>query len=131
MQTPNIDQIVSEWAVVTIDRLQKSLNSKGVGKTGSLYYSFLYQLKGISAAGPSGVQLEFNFYGKFVDMGVGRGYKIEDVNANRDAYSNNARRPKKWLSKTLYGEVLALREILGQSYADQGAQIIRDTIETR
>jgi hypothetical protein len=123
-------QVISDWARYTIQRLQKSLDKKKVGITGSLNYSLLYQLAGIADGNVSSVSINFNYYGKFVDMGVGRGHKIESVKSNRDVYSliGGGRRPKKWLSKTLYGEIAALREIMAIHYGEEGAQIVKETI---
>lgn len=72
-------QVVSDWAKYTIERLQKQITKKKIGVTGSLNYSLLYKLAALSGGGVSSVNLEFNYYGKFIDMGVGRGQKIESI----------------------------------------------------
>lgn len=125
-----IKQVISDWARYTIERLQTQILQKRIGVTGSLNYSLLYHLAGIAGGDISAVKLEFNYYGKFVDMGVGRGQKIESVKSNRDIYAlvGGGRKPKKWLSKTLYGEVNALREIMATHYGEEGVQILKETI---
>lgn len=127
--TINTSQVVSDWAQYTVQRLQKSLLKKKVGQTGILNNSMIYAIKSMGGQ-PTSVQIEFSYYGKFVDMGVGRGQKIESVASNRDIVSllGVGRRPKKWFSKTMYGEIAALRKLLGQEYGQIGAQILRDTI---
>ena len=124
-------KLVSDWALYTIERLQKSTDKRKVGVTGSLRYSLLYHLSAMADGGVSGVKLNFNYYGKFVDMGVGRGQKIEDVKSNREVYNlvGGGRKPKKWFSRTLYAEVLELRNLMAKKYGEQGIQLVKDTIE--
>lgn len=125
-----IRKVISDWARYTIERLQKSIDRYKIGYTGSLRYSILYQLASL-AGSTSGVNLEFNYYGKFVDMGVGRGQKIESIKSNREVYNlvGGGRKPKKWFSKTLYGELAALREIMASKYGELGTQILKESIE--
>lgn len=124
-------QVVSDWAKYTIERLQKQITKKKIGVTGSLNYSLLYKLAALSGGGVSSVNLEFNYYGKFIDMGVGRGQKIESVKSNREVYNlvGGGRRPKKWFSKTLYGEVAALADIMSTKYGEQGARVLKESIQ--
>ena len=125
-----IKQVISDWARYTIERLQKSIVTKKIGVSGSLNYSLLYHLASLAGGDVSSVTLNFNYYGRFVDMGVGRGHKIESVKSNADIYSlvGGGRRPKKWLGKTLYGEVAALRDIMSTHYGEEGVQILKDSI---
>lgn len=124
-------KLISDWARFTIERLQRSIDKKKIGVSGSLRYSLLYDLKAASEGDISAVNIAFNYYGKFVDMGVGAGVKIESVKGNADIYNakGNARRPKKWLSKTLYAEVNQLQLLLGEKYSEQIPNIIRESIQ--
>jgi hypothetical protein len=126
-----IHKVISDWARYTIERLQKSIDKKHIGVTGSLRYSLLYQLAALANGGVESVKLEFNYYGKFLDMGVGRGQKIESVKSNREVYNlvGGGRKPKKWFSKTLWGEVAALTELLSVKYGDQGTRMIKESIQ--
>lgn len=120
-------KLVEDWAYYTILRLQKSLGKKKVGVTGSLKASLYYDL--VSIAGEiSSVKHHFNYYGKFVDMGVGYGQKLSDVKGNRDAYQ--ARKPKVWFSKTYYSEIMQLTELLTEKYGEQVTMTIKEEIET-
>jgi hypothetical protein len=126
-----IKKTISEWAEITIERLQKQIRNKKIGATGSLNNSLIYKLKSLAGTGVSSVNLEFNYYGKFLDMGVGRGQKIEGVKSNRDMYAliGGGRKPKKWFSKTAYGEQIALGKILSNKYGIIGTKIIKESIE--
>lgn len=123
-------QLIEDWARYTAERLQKSLIKKKVGGTGALSYSILYQLMSLAGGEIGSVKHEFNYYGKFVDMGVGRGQKIESVKTNGDIISlmSQSRKPKKWFSKTYYAEVLELQDLLRIKYGEQGANIIKEQI---
>lgn len=126
-----IHKVISDWARYTIERLQKSIDKRHIGDTGSLRYSLLYHLAALAGGGVESVKLEFNYYGKFLDMGVGRGQKIESVKSNREVYNlvGGGRRPKQWFSKTLWGEVAALTELLSVKYGDQGTRMIKESIQ--
>jgi len=124
-------QLCEDWAKYTAQRLQKSIARFKIGASGSLNYSILYQLMGISGGDVGSIKHEFNYYGKFVDMGVGRGTKIESVMGNADIISligGKSRRPKRWLSKTYYAEVAELSSLLSAKYGDQYTNIIKEQI---
>lgn len=125
------NQVIADWARYTAERLQRSLLKKKVGISGSLNYSMLYKLASLGGGGGvSSVSHSFNFYGKFIDMGVGRGQKIGDVKGNADmrGMGMGGRRPKKWFSKTYYAEVAELRDLLMQKYGEQALGTIKEEI---
>lgn len=116
---------VKQWAKITIKELRQSLKNKNVGKTGDLYRSFRYVIFSDSDGVPTRVTIGFDYHGKFVDMGVGNGMKIENQKTNREIWRNmsrtekrgyNIRRPKKWYSPTMYKEYQRLAEILTGKY---------------
>lgn len=122
-------QLYEDWLRIAAERLQQSLIKKKVGDTGDLNYSMLYDLKSALSDEPRLLH-EFNYYGKFVDMGVGRGQKIEDVKTNADLYKllKQGRRPKKWFSKTYYAEVQTLVKLLSERYGIDAQHIIIENI---
>lgn len=122
---------LQDWARYTAVDLQKSLIRKGVGASGDLNFSILYDLIGIAGGDITSILHTFNYYGKFVDMGVGRGQKIEDVKDSRIMYDllGHGRKPKKWFSITYYAEIQILQEVMAEKYGEQGAAIIKETIQ--
>lgn len=124
-------KLIQDWATFTIERLQRSIDKRKIGVSGSLRYSLLYALKAASEGDISAIEIFFNYYGKFVDMGVGAGVKLESVKSNSDIYdkASTARRPKKWLSKTLYAEINQLQMLLAEQYSEQIPNIIRESIQ--
>jgi hypothetical protein len=125
------NKIIEDWARITAIRLQKSLTKKHIGHSGSLAYFMHYVVAGMGGD-IDRTKHEFNYYGRFVDMGVGKGQKIESVKGNADLieFGGQKRRPKKWLGKTTYAEIVTLKELLASKYGEDAANIIKQNIET-
>lgn len=124
-------KLLQDWARYTAERLMKSIRRRGIGYSGALYYSIMHRLVSVAGGDVSSIKHEFNYYGKFVDMGVGRGQKIESVKSNADliALTGEGRRPKKWYSKTYYAEVQELQELLSEKYGQQSIGIIKEHLD--
>lgn len=95
--------------------------SKNIGVTGALFNSFKQEL--VANGGNVGaVILKFAMYGRFRDMGVGRGMKAYERKTNKvnmiaaKAYgtkvSYSRRQAKRWYPKVKTYESLRLQEIL-------------------
>jgi len=110
------------WAKITVNNWLHKIDQLQIRNTSQLFNSFVHHV--ITSAGGDVARIEFafNFYGKFIDMGVGRGTDISDV-------GNTNRKPKKWYSKTMYAELKKLNEILSLKYTRKGALAIIETIE--
>lgn len=117
------------WARFTIADLQKSISSKKIGRTHSLINSLKYNYHEDSEGGGS-VNIEFNYYGKLLDMGVGKGRKYEDIKNNRLVYKalEQKNKPHKWLNKTLYSQIASLKFVLAEKYGEDAANIIKERI---
>lgn len=122
-------QLIEDWARYTAERLQKSITRKKIGSSGALAYSQLYELSAAAGGDIGSVKHSFNYYGKFVDMGVGRGQKIESVKGNGEVWQRAGRKAKKWFSPTYYGQVSELRNLLAIKYGEQAANLIKENIE--
>ncbi len=130
----SLDECAKAWAGFTIGIWKEKLKKYKVGEpSGKLRASFKYSLTGNEASNLV-IKFEFLYYGKFVDMGVGKGTKISGVSENKTSRAlqgkmlGNRRRPKKWYGKTLFAETATLREILARDYAHKGALVICENI---
>ena len=131
----NNPEIAKAWADITIKIWRQKLIKVGAVRTNHLWQSFLRNV--VDQASGDIVKIDFGFlyYGKFVDMGVGRGTGIGGVKENASSRRligkmvGNKRKPKKWYSKTLAAEVMRLSEILGTSYANGTAALIKEDIQ--
>jgi len=81
----------------------------GVKGTGKLFNSFTYTIHTQANGNPELISFAFNFYGKVVDMGVGRGVTLESVEFS-------TRKPKPWYSKVFWGQFQKLKELMVDKY---------------
>jgi hypothetical protein len=129
-------KIALAWAQITIKRWRKKIDRMKIGQHSSsvLFRSFQYNIL-LSAGGDvQKIEFAFKFYGKFVDMGVGRGTKVGDqamsygMRRLSGKFLDMKRTPKKWYSKTLYSETQRLVEILQEEYGRRGQIVISENI---
>lgn len=130
-------EIAEAWAKITIIKWNKKLTSNKIGDTGTLLKSFKYNVLASAQGNVLKIILLFEYYGRFVDMGVGKGVKIGDVKesaASRKLSGNmlgNRRRPKKWYSKTFHAEVMKLSEIFAKEYGHRGVVAITENLSDK
>jgi hypothetical protein len=126
----NEKEIVSKWADILIQRWRKNLRRRKVGKDGALNKSFAYSILSAPDGSVILAKLEFLFYGRFVDMGVGKGTTIDKVSRSQMADKvRGKRRPKKWYSGTLAGETRKLATILSTEIGGEGIQSIESALD--
>lgn len=134
-ENTDIKLTLEAWADIVLDRWKNKIDRLQIGYTLALENSFRMEVISNAGGDVSRIEFAFKYYGKFVDMGVGRGVKIADVSemkVSRRLEGNrqgNYRRPKQWYGRTFYAERLKLMEILSGKYAKKGALIINETIE--
>jgi hypothetical protein len=116
---------VEAWADIVTDNWLDKIDKLKIGYSFQLGDSIGYELIGNSGGLPERVEFSFKYYGKFVDMGVGRGVTLDMV---RDR-SDHTRRPKKWYSKQMYAQIFKLRDILGKKYGSIGAITIIENFD--
>ena len=99
---------------LSIVKWKKKLAIDKVGNSGALLQSFQYNVLASAQGNVLKITLLFEYYGRFVDMGVGKGVKIGDVKESATSRRlsgkmlGNRRSPKKWYSKTFHTEVMKL-----------------------
>lgn len=132
------EQLLKQWAKITIERLQNRIRKNKIGHSNALINSLTFDI--IAATGGERDKIIFlhNFYGMFVDMGVGRGVSIsnrKDYGNDRKLESNKHlgrhRRPKKWYSPTMYAEVIALADLLMVNYAENIQFAVSESIDDK
>lgn len=121
---------VDAWADIVTSNWLDKINKLNVQYSFQLEESIRYELINNAGGLPERVEFSYNYYGKFVDMGVGKGVSLGDVKDQRnDGSGRKARRPKKWYSTTMYAEVIKLREILAKKYGRIAAISIVENID--
>ena len=112
-------EMVQKWADIVIERWKVRMAALGVGDTGELLKSFEAQVVMDSNGDPAKITFTFLYYGRFTDMGVGRGVTLSDV---PDVTGN--RRVKPWYSKTFLNEVIKLGRMMATKYGFDAAMAI-------
>lgn len=122
-----MDAAVQGWANVTIDRFKEALKKEGVGEySHDLLRSIVAEAVRVGGDIEK-VILKFKSYGRFVDMGVGRGVAIGKRGSGAFDNSRRAdgklkkygRKAKPWYSRTKTREVAILRQLLVTQYGVQ------------
>lgn len=118
----NLGLTVEAWADIVIERWENKIERLGIGSSGQLVKSFYHTVQTQSDGNPELIIFTFEYYGKFVDMGVGNGIAYNEVE-----FSN--RTPKKWYSKTFFSQLEKLKELLATKYARKAQLEIITNVE--
>ena len=130
-------EIAEAWAKITIIKWKRKLAINRIGDSGTLLKSFKYNVLASAQGNVLKISLLFEYYGRFVDMGVGKGIKIGDVKESITSRKisgkmlGNRRRPKKWYSKTFHAEVMKLSEIFAKEYGHRGVIAITENVSDK
>ncbi len=113
-------EVMQEFMPIFEERLKGNLVELNIGHEGDLDDSFQRTI----TANRNMVRgsLKFNFYGRFVDMGVGNGVTLTERQSGRAIRSDRRglsgrRKPKVWFSKQYAYERQRLTEIMSQNLA--------------
>ena len=134
-ENTDIKLTVGAWADIVEKIWLDKIGKLRLRYSGQLEESFKHEVITNAAGNVERIEFAFNYYGKFVDMGVGRGVKIGDVNEQSISRrlegrgSGNRRAPKPWYSKTIFAERMKLAEILAKKYAHKGSIVIVENMD--
>jgi hypothetical protein len=113
---------VEAWAKIVIERWERKIQQLKIYQTGKLVNSFTQFVNTQAGGNPDKIVFAFEYYGKFVDMGVGRGVKLGEV-------ETSSRKAKPWYSKTFWSQFEKLKEIMVDKYQIKGQMSIITEIE--
>jgi hypothetical protein len=127
-----------EWAEIVLERFQEAMERYRVaGQTQDLFNSFKKQLTK-SGGDVDAVIFKFLKYGRFVDMGVGKGVSLgkRTINRQMEVYKdyrgkkvNQLKRKRKpFYSKTFYREVAILAKIYREQIGDKTIQTLESAL---
>ena len=130
-ENKDINLTVEAWTNILVERWRDKIDKLKINRTGNLYYSITSDIL-TSANKPKSVHFEFPYYGKFIDMGVGRGVTLVDVKSGSFYLSagegGHSRKPKPWYSRVFYGQFYKLVEILARKYAIMATATLKETL---
>jgi hypothetical protein len=122
-ENTNISLTVDAWAKIVIERWVRKIVDLKIMGTGALVRSFAYTVTNDAGGNPEKIIFAFNYYGKFLEMGVGKGVALQEVEMSN-------RRKKPWQSKVFYGQVEALKRIMVEKYQLKSQIAITDAINS-
>lgn len=111
--------IIREWARITIKIWHDKIKALNIIDTHELLNSFTHHVIVNAQGSAAKIEFAFNYYGKFVDMGVGKG-----VTLNEAGGAGLSRQPKPWFSSVFMLEVKKLGNMLAERYGEHTAIII-------
>jgi len=128
---PSLNELANDWATYTINRFHEQLLKKRIGKTGSLKDSLAFRAIVGAGGDIEKIKMAYLNYGKFIDMGVGRGQALGNVRGNAEVYRaaglKGPRKAKKWYSKTMYSETNILADLLMNNYGIRAGEMVKES----
>jgi hypothetical protein len=115
-------ETLQAWADIVTKRFKKKMDLLKIGDTGALEELIYGDVINESNGDPAKIEFYFFHYGRFPDMGVGKGVKIGQAGIN------NNRKVKPWLAKTFFGQVYKLGQILAEKTGERAAITIFEGI---
>lgn len=134
-ENTNILETVRAWADIVEQIWMDKIVKLDIHNTFELGDSITHKIGVTNGDIPREIDFSFNYYGKFVDMGVGKGTRIGDVAENKISrrlegkQQGNRRRPKPWYASTMYAERMKLIELLAAKYAHRASITIVENID--
>jgi hypothetical protein len=110
---------VEAWAEITVKNWLDKIIRLNVIHSRDLFNSFEMHVYSNAGGDVSKIEFAFLYYGKFVDMGVGRGASM----------GSGRRKAKPWYNKQFGKEIARLRVILGEKYAEKAAFAVVDALD--
>lgn len=127
-------EVAKKWLDITIERFIENMRQLRIQDTGTLLASFQKQVVG-SAEGRLQLRLSYALYGKFVDMGVGRGMgagirKKDDgydrIRKNRGQLRRHTRKKRNWYATEMSYQTKRLSELMLDLY---GQVLVTKTVD--
>ncbi|QIX60859.1 hypothetical protein HER32_06585 [Hymenobacter sp. BT18] len=114
-------QLATSWLAITVEQFQANIRQLKIINTGALLSSFKTQVIGAAGGDELKLRLSYALYGKFIDMGVGRGMgagitKRDDgydrIRNGRGQLKRYQRKARRWYSKEVAYQMHRLSELM-------------------
>lgn len=119
---------VEAWADIVIKEWLKKIDKYNIGSTGQLALSFIHHVNTNADGDPTRVEFIFNYYGKFVDWGVGAHVTVQNLEAMQGAGATS-RAKKPWFTEVFYVQVKILAEELARKNKEAVTILIKTGVE--
>lgn len=108
--------LFKNWAEIVIKLWKRKIQDMEVWHTGALFESLAYHVVSHANGDVARIEFFFNYYGRFVDMGVGKG---------------GSRKRKQWYSKVFSGNMNDLVRIVAEKYGQEAGKKIAVAIRNK
>lgn len=125
MDNTDFSLTLQAWADIVIGIWEDKIQKLRIIESYQLLESFTAHVVTESNGDPRKIEFAFNYYGKFVEMGVGNGVNMESLKSS----INTIRKPRPWYSKVFFSQVKKLGAILAEKYARKTALLIVENID--
>lgn len=127
MENTNIKLTLEAWAEIVIKEWIKKIQALKIHHTGALEASLYKYVHGNSGGDPDKITFMYEWYGKMVDYGVGKGVTL----LNRDTFiaaGKTNRRPKPYYTDTFYKQLAVLRHLMEEKHALRAELFIQQNL---
>lgn len=117
--TDDRNRYCQAWAEMMVEIWREKANAYEIHHTGNLVNSFAFDVFVASGGEVDKITHAFLYYGRFVDMGVGRGVPLDKVR-------ESGRKPKPFNSETYWRSVQVLTEKMAELYGEEFRTYVTD-----
>lgn len=121
-ENTNLSLTVEAWADIVIKEWLKKIDALGIIHSGNLAESFERHVILNASGDPSRIMFMFNYYGKMVDYGVGKGITLSE--REEKIALGNKRKQKQWYTSVFYKQLVVLRHLLEEKTAKNIEKLI-------
>lgn len=128
-ENTNTSLTAEAWAEITIKIWQDKIRKYNIKNTGALLRSFHHHVNTAANGNPDLIKFVYEFYGIFVDLGVGGIVDLENRNTLVSTGVTKRRR-KPWYTDVFALQLKKLSELMAEKHAMKGANLIVQTAKT-
>ncbi len=118
MENVDLSTTTEAWANIVIENWKRNILRLRIGHTNKLVNSFAMAVHREANGNPKLIEFAFEYYGKFIDMGVKKGVSLGSLDVT----------PKAWYSKEFFSQIKKLGELLREKYELKAALTIVENI---
>ncbi|WP_400194041.1 hypothetical protein [Hymenobacter sp. B81] len=132
-------EMAMKWLDFTVENFVENMRKLRIRNTGALMASFQKQVIG-TATGQLQLRLSYALYGKFVDMGVGRGMGagvrrgddgFDRIRNSRGQLRRRQRKARKWYAKEIYAQTKRLSELMSELHGQILISTVADAVPSQ
>jgi len=125
-QNVDLSLTAKAWADITITSFEEKMHALGINDTFALSDSFESHVFMEAGGDISKIEFMYNFYGKYIELAVGKGVPFGDV-----GITSGGRKKRLWYTPVFFRHVKRLGEILLEKYGRKSQLVIIENLQTQ